>query len=149
MNEAHVGLLTLNNLVVQASSLVNAQDAEFAIAHENGEARLAILAPTGSPVLSKFDGITSEQGSQTLLLGPTNAHNMNMLRSIFDWLRPRTLGLATSAGFGDRLGLATPGHIRALRAVGGNIAPIFAQQSIREMTRTSRSPNQVIDAPPC
>ena len=145
MNETHVGLLSLNNLAVQASSLVNAQDTEFAIAHENGEARLAILAPTGSPVLSKFDGITSEQGSQTLLLGPTNAHNMNMLRSIFDWLRPRTLGLATSAGFGDRLGLATPGHIRALRAVGGNIAPIFAQQSIREMTRTARSAQQVMD----
>jgi len=57
------------------------------------------------------------------------------------------LGLRTSAGLGDRLGLATPGHVRAVRAVReqGDIAPIFAQQSIREMTRTGRSPQQVMD----
>jgi hypothetical protein len=52
--------------------------------------------------------------------------------------------LRTSAGLGDRLGLATPGHVRAIRAAGG-IAPIFAQQSIREMTRTGRTPQQVMD----
>ncbi len=60
-------------------------------------------------------------------------------------LQPRPIGLSTSAGFGDRLGLATPGHARALRAVGGGIVPVFAQQSIREMTRTGRSAQQVID----
>ena len=46
---------------------------------------------------------------------------------------------------GDRLGLATPGHVQAVRAVGGDIAPIFAQQSIREMARTGRTPQQVMD----
>ena len=45
---------------------------------------------------------------------------------------------------GDRIGLATPGHVRAVRAVGG-IAPIFAQQSMREMARTGRTPQQVMD----
>jgi len=35
--------------------------------------------------------------------------------------------------------------VRAVRAAGGGIAPIFAQQSIREMTRTGRSPQQVMD----
>jgi hypothetical protein len=68
-----------------------------------------------------------------------------VLRARLPWLRPRPLGLQTSAGFGDRLGLATPGHVRALRAAGGPIAPIFAQQSIREMVRTGRSPRQVMD----
>jgi hypothetical protein len=46
---------------------------------------------------------------------------------------------------GDRLGLATPGHVQAVKAVGGEIAPIFAQQSIREMARTGRTPQQVMD----
>ena len=46
---------------------------------------------------------------------------------------------------GDRIGLATPGHVRAVRGTGGQIAPIFAQQSIREMTRTGRGPQQVMD----
>jgi hypothetical protein len=55
-----------------------------------------------------------------------------------------TLGLQPSFGFGDRIGLATPGHVEAMKLAGGGLAPVFAQQSIREMTRTCRSPEQVI-----
>lgn len=54
------------------------------------------------------------------------------------------LGLRPSFGFGDRLGFATPGHVRAVREFGGEIAPIFVQQSIREMMRTGRTPTQVM-----
>ena len=57
----------------------------------------------------------------------------------------QTLGLKPSFGFGDRIGLATPGHIAAMRRVPCGIEPIFPQQSIREMTRTQRTPQQVID----
>jgi hypothetical protein len=57
-----------------------------------------------------------------------------------------TLGLQPSFGFGDRIGLATPGHIEAMTRAGAGIAPIFAQQSIREMTRTGRTPRDVVDA---
>ena len=53
------------------------------------------------------------------------------------------LSLRPSFGFGDRLGLATPGHIAAVR--GTRFAPIFAQQSVRENTRTGRTPQQVLD----
>jgi hypothetical protein len=53
------------------------------------------------------------------------------------------LSLSPSFGFGDRLGLATPGHIAAVR--GTKFAPIFAQQSVRENARTGRTPQQVID----
>ena len=57
---------------------------------------------------------------------------------------PVCLGLQPSFGFGDRIGLATPGHVAAMQRAGDGIAPIYAQQSIREMTRTGRSPNQVM-----
>jgi len=57
---------------------------------------------------------------------------------------PVPLGLKPSFGFGDRLGAATPGHIASCR--GSGIAPIYAQQSIREMTRTQRTPDQVMEA---
>jgi len=79
--------------------------------------------------------------------GPADAANAAALRATLSNLRPTPLGLATSAGFGDRLGLATPGHVDALRAVGaeGRIAPIFAQQSVRENTRTGRTPQGVLD----
>src|SRR5512143_2606445 len=53
------------------------------------------------------------------------------------------LGLSPSFGFGDRLGLATPGHIAAVR--GTLFAPIFVQQSVRENARTGRTPQQVMD----
>jgi len=59
--------------------------------------------------------------------------------------RPTTLGIKPSFGFGDRLGLATPGHAAALKRTGSGILPIFAQQSIREMTRTNRTPQQVME----
>ena len=61
-------------------------------------------------------------------------------------LAPSVLGTAASFGFGDRLGLATPGHVAALREAGGAIRGIFAQQSIREMTRTRRTPQGVMSA---
>jgi hypothetical protein len=58
--------------------------------------------------------------------------------------KPVTLGLLPSFGFGDRIGLATPGHVQAMRKSGAGIAPIFPQQSIREMGRTARSPEGVM-----
>ena len=59
-------------------------------------------------------------------------------------LTPSLLGLYPSFGFGDRLGLATPGHILAMRS--GQLLPIFAQQSVREMDRTNRTPLQVMSS---
>ncbi len=53
------------------------------------------------------------------------------------------LFLTPSFGFGDRLGLATAGHIAAVR--GTKFAPIFAQQSVRENVRIGRTPQQVMD----
>ena len=57
---------------------------------------------------------------------------------------PVPLGLKKSFGFGDRLGLATPGHFAAFQKF--NFAPIFAQQSIREMERTQRTPQEIMAA---
>lgn len=57
---------------------------------------------------------------------------------------PTILGLQPSFGFGDRLGCATPGHLRALSESGTGISGVFAQQSIREMDRTKRSPQEVL-----
>jgi hypothetical protein len=51
---------------------------------------------------------------------------------------------APSFGFGDRIGLATPGHVAAMQRAGDGFVPIYAQQSIREMSRTGRTPSQVL-----
>ena len=60
-------------------------------------------------------------------------------------LQCKTLGMTPSFGFGDRIGLATPGHVAAMNEAGAGMVPIFPQQSIREMTRTSRTASQVMN----
>ena len=74
---------------------------------------------------------------------PVNAENAAALRARLPWLNPVPLGMRMSIGLGDRLGLATPGHARAVQ--GSRAAPVFAQQSVRENARTGRTPRQVID----
>ena len=109
---------------------------------------LAVLAQEGSlPAGLHGERRQAEWGGARLwlLLGPRDHANADALRLLLPFLAPRPLGLARSVGCGDRLGLATPGHVRALRGSGTGFAPIYAQQSIREMTRTQRSPAQVLD----
>ncbi len=136
----------LNDLNFWPASLVGTPPAEYGLVRAAGGSQLAVLA-TDAAWLDQagFEGETSAQAGRALLLGPTSPRNAAALRQQLAWLRPGPLGLRASAGLGDRLGLATPGHVRAVRASGGQIAPIFAQQSIREMTRTGRTPQQVMD----
>ncbi len=138
-------LFSISNLKVLPQSLVILPEAELGLARKTTELYLVILAPAGSRFLDGFEGTHTELAGRSLLVCPANARNAQRLRKLLSWLNPQTLELRTSAGFGDRLGLATPGHIRAVRAAGANVAPIFPQQSIREMTRTGRSPQQVMD----
>lgn len=136
-------LETLTRLNLFPRSIVSEGSADYGLAKTEAGLRLAILAP--AEALHDFHGEPSEHAGQELLLGPPSPENLAALRKRLVWLRPRLLGLQTSAGMGDRLGLATPGHVRAVRAAGPGLAPIFAQQSIREMTRTGRTPQQVLD----
>ncbi len=100
---------------------------------------------------SKYLGVIGESGGfedprptgTRTTLYPLTAANATQLRQRLPWLQPQPVGLRTSVGFGDRIGLATPGHVRA--AAGTSILPIFAQQSVRENARTHRTPQQVID----
>lgn len=138
-----MNLSTLSSLKFFPRSLISHDTAEFGLADTPSGTRLAVL--TRTPLLfESFEGETSALAEQTLLVGPLSPRNAAALRKQLEWLKPRPLDLKTSAGLGDRMGLATPGHVRAIRnAV--TIAPIFAQQSIREMTRTGRTPQQVMD----
>jgi tagaturonate epimerase len=135
----------LTRLALRPVSVTSEGGAVFGIsALDVVRPQLAAIADDAA-TLGAFEGETSSAENRSLLLGPLNAANAVALRRCLAWLRPQVLGLQTSVGLGDRLGLATPGHLRALHAVGENLAPIPAQQSIREMGRTGRSPQQVMD----
>jgi hypothetical protein len=141
-------LLALSDasLAVVPESAVTAGGADYTLARTPAGPRLLVVPDPGrEAALAGFEGERAERDGRTILVGPTNAPNAVALRRALPWLVPRTLPPGTSAGFGDRLGAATPGHVRALRAVGAPIAPIFAQQSIREMIRTGRTPQAVMD----
>ena len=147
MNVCHAEteVLNLPGLRIHEPSATPHEGALYCLVEGDGGWRLAVLAPAGSAQLAGFAGEHSARGENTLLLGPLSAENAAALRSRLAWLRPTVLGLRTAVGLGDRLGLATPGHLRAVRAAGGHLAPLPAQQSIREMSRTGRSPQQVMD----
>lgn len=70
--------------------------------------------------------------------------NALALRAHFPFTRPVPLGIADSYGFGDRLGIANPAHLRAL--AGSRFKPVLAQQSVRELERTQRTAEEVLDA---
>jgi len=59
---------------------------------------------------------------------------------------PSPVGLVPSFGFGDRLGLATAGHVEGLRRAGSGVVPVLAQQSPRELERTGRTFGDVLAA---
>ena len=110
----------------------------------NGDSRHDGVGTKVLGVIGETTGFAGELRGEVMVC-PLNAENAAALRARLPWLHPVPLGLTTSAGCGDRLGLATPGHIQALRAVSGTIAPIWAQQSMRENARTGRSPQDVMD----
>jgi hypothetical protein len=132
-----MNLEQLTGLSVYSRSVVEADGTTYFLIRGdgNGGKRLGIRGDA-----TGFEG--KQQGE--VLLCPLTSANAAALRERLPWLRPQPLGLKKSAGCGDRLGLATPGHIRAVRHA-GNIAPILAQQSMRENARTGRTPQQVMD----
>ena len=141
-------LLTLSDagLAIVPGSIASAGGAEWALARTPHGPRL-VIAPDASAWAPPdgFAGERAERDGRAMFVGPAGEANAAVLRAAMPWLVARPLPPGTSAGFGDRMGVATPGHVRALRAVAAPIAPIFAQQSIREMTRTGRTPQAVMD----
>jgi len=125
----------LTGLRIYLKSVVEADGSTYFLARSDEGKCLGIMGHAAD-----FEG--ARRGNVTLC--PLTAVNAAVLRDKLPWLRPRPLGLQTSSGCGDRLGLATPGHVRAVRQFSG-IAPIFAQQSMRENARTGRTPQQVMD----
>lgn len=94
-----------------------------------------------------FEGPLVEADGATTRLVPATPAAAARLRNLVPALRPRPLGRDRSSfGFGDRLGLATAGHVRALRAAASTLEPVLAQQSVRELERTGRSFQEVLDA---
>ena len=97
----------------------------------------------GSSNLQFLHGREVVASPERVVVADANATEMNALRLALPFLRPKLTGMTPSVGLGDRLGLATPGHIAA--GADSGFILVLAQQSIREMTRTARTAQQVMD----
>jgi len=122
---------------VYSSSVKSFEGALFCLARTGQGKRLAIAGP---PEASRSFSGKLVDGVKICEPGGENAA---ALRETFPWTAPVTIGRRASFGTGDRLGLATPGHLRAFRRF--DIFPVLAQQSMRELGRTGRSAREVID----
>ena len=123
-------------------------DVVFFIAKDNNKKYLFLLfEDKDDKTAAKFEGnLITFNGSDKFFLKKCqqNTYNRKMLQGCFEFTKPQVFGLSNSFGFGDRLGLSNPAHLRSLN--GSDFKPVLAQQSIRELTRTNRTPSEVMDA---
>ena len=91
-----------------------------------------------------FSGETFSAGGKAWTLAGENHENAEKLRELFPFTAPvPVLKKPRTVGVGDRLGIATTGHIRVFEKY--DAYPVLAQQSIRELTLTCRTFEDVLD----
>jgi hypothetical protein len=137
-------LLAARGLSVFPRSPVEHGGAVFALAASAGVPRLLVAGPDGAA--AGFE-VAERAGSGRSLLHvcPVHHANADRLRAVLPNAAPSPLASRDATfGTGDRLGLAGPGHLAAFRRYAAS--PVLAQQSLRELTLTSRTYEEVLDA---
>ena len=121
---------------------VNAYGADYVFMVNGGEDDY--LVATGAAA-AKFEGETVTCDSCTYVVAAKTHKNADTLREMFAFTAPQpVLKKTRTFGVGDRLGIATPGHLRVFKEY--DAYPILAQQSIRELNLTERTYEDVLDA---
>ncbi|MBO7514443.1 MAG: hypothetical protein J6T47_02310 [Lachnospiraceae bacterium] len=130
-------LLAGSGLYVYEKSADQAEDTCIIMVRNGLEKCLAVAG-------KKSDLFTGKEDNG-IRFCPLNNENAAALQQLFPYTKPAShKGHRFTMGFGDRLGLATAGHVRAI--AGHDIYPVFAQQSIRELTLTHRTFADIIAA---
>ena len=136
-----------NKYRIYPNSIKSTKENYFLLVKDNQSKYLAVLCEPEK--VQKFEGLDLEEKkikeSNGLLIKICylNHYNLSLLREALPYLNPTFCGLRASFGTGDRLGIATPAHLQAFQ--GKDIFPILAQQSVREMARTERNWQKVLD----
>ncbi|HSL19309.1 MAG TPA: tagaturonate epimerase family protein [Methylomirabilota bacterium] len=128
-------------------SVVGIGGAVLFMGHGTPGRRLYVVSPIDDPLATRLEGTClrwADADRDQVRRCPLSRANATTIREVLSWTRPQPLGLADSFGLGDRLGLAGPAHLQAMRGSGFEV--VLAQQSIRELERTDRTPGEVMDA---
>jgi len=104
--------------------------------------KLAVMGERSRVLKNPFQGNCHHQ-LLSLKLCDLSDGNTESLMELFPYTKPVSLQkYPTTFGTGDRLGVATPGHLRVIRRF--YVHPILAQQSIMENSQTGREFTKVI-----
>jgi hypothetical protein len=126
------------------ASLVDTGAALVALARVEGRKILVQASVQAAGLPPGFDGEIRPATGTAIRLCPLTHENAVALRRLLPWAAPVSLrNRRTTIGCGDRLGRATPGHVRAVRQFAAS--PVLAQQSMRELTLTRRTYENVVD----
>ncbi|MCH8495575.1 MAG: tagaturonate epimerase family protein, partial [Balneolales bacterium] len=128
---------------VLEASIQQRNECTYALLKTGTTKQLLISASDAKLIPSGFTGNLAENNGSVLFLGDLSEQNASALRQEFSWAGPVLIGNKNSFGFGDRLGNASPAHLKSLEE--STFFPIIAQQSIREMDRTQRTAQEVMD----
>ncbi len=103
-----------------------------------GQQNKKLVAVGGlSSIFQKLEGTVIHKEELRVKECPCNIENSKVIQKHFSFTRPIPLKSSpTTIGLGDRLGSATPGHIKTIKKY--NAKPVLAQQSIRELNLTGR-----------
>ncbi|NLM26223.1 MAG: hypothetical protein GX208_08940 [Firmicutes bacterium] len=113
----------------------------FFMVNEDLERKLVVVGA----LAEKFTGEEEQIADYQAKVCSLTPENLSAIQEIFPWTKPQAFGPnGASIGLGDRLGLASPGHIATVR--NRAVKPILAQQSIRELDLTGRDYPQVLAA---
>lgn len=119
-------------------------NAIIAMACDSQSKFLLVLSSREDGLIADFSGEQIGDCGVIVRKCPLNEHNAQMLRTVFPWTAPVSLrNRKTTIGCGDRLGLASIGHIAAIKHF--DAVPVLAQQSMRELDLTGRTYRQVVD----
>ncbi len=123
-------------------SLSSVNGLTYGLVRTSGEKKLVVVGENSLVLADPFKGECHRHIS-TLKVCALSSENTECLMALFPYTKPTSLRKhSITIGTGDRLGLATPGHIRAVRRF--QARPVLAQQSVRENTQTGRSFTEVI-----
>ncbi len=125
---------------------VDEQDGVLFFIGRSGDEKFLYLVynTSDNATAGKLEGDVTEQKNTVIKRCSLSHKNAEAIKELFEYTTPVVIGLKNSFGFGDRLGVANAAHIRSLD--NSDFKPILAQQSIRELTRTQRTPDDVMNA---
>jgi tagaturonate epimerase len=128
---------------VYPHSIINKNNYYFLIAKVGEEKKLIIFGE--GELYKDFIGYESSLAKGKAKICDLSNENCDLIRRLFLFTNPSNhSGKDITIGLGDRLGLASAGHIRLFK--GKNAFPVLAQQSIRELNLTGRTYKDVLSA---